>query len=621
LVIAMQRWHKTFLGLMATAWCLAVPAATDAATLDVDTDAQLRPSRISLDQSAELRVTAKAGGAAALPQVDGLHFQRAGERSEMSDINGVRSQHHWILYRVVADRPGTFSIPIGPHPLALEVTPATGGSAPASSRALVPRPAGASSAQPGASEGPLAFLRVRLPKRRIYVGQSVPIRFKAYFRAGTEVSLAGAPGLGVPAFTIGKLDEEPRQTDETVRGVPYRVATWTGEVSAAMPGMFTTQATLPIVVRYRATPQQPAANPFASMLDGDDDLFSGSASAMLRSFMKRSAFGGDLGDMFGQVREREMTLSAPAQRIDVQSLPSAGQPANYGGAVGSFEVRTSLAPSTGTLFAPMTLTIEVSGKGNLDRVTLAGLPSSADWKTYPASAKLTAPESKSFVQAVVPQRSGHLELPAISLGFFDPEQRQYLTRSSTPIGVDVTAAAPGAAMPSLAAVVPQAAAHAAAGLRPNRVDEGRFVANLLPPYRHTWFWPLVALPWLALAMVVARPYLRLPSSRVSRRAAGEAVARYRLEMKSALAGQDVLRFYEAAAAALRVRLGWLWQIPPDDVTAAEATARLGPDDAPVIGVLDAAERLRYGGAVAEPTSLADLQVSVDEKLGQPEERS
>jgi len=620
-VSAMQAKHKTMLGLAATAWGLAMSLVASAALADTDANAQIRPSRISLGQSAELRVPAKSGRAPALPQVDGLHFQQMGQRSEMRDINGVVSKQDWILYRVVADRPGKFDIPIGPRPLAFEVTPAGASTASAASQAARPSPASASPAQRGSSEGPLAFLRVRLPNKKMFIGQAVPVTFKAYFRAGTEVTLAGAPSLGASAFTVGNLDDSPHQSVETIDGVPYRVATWTGQISAAMSGKFTTHATLPIIARYRVAPRQPAADPFTSMFDDDEDVFSSSPSAMLRSFMKHSSFGGDLDDMFGQVREREMTLRARAQGIQVQPLPRTGQPSNFGGAVGRFDVRTRLAPSTGIAFSPMTLTIEVSGQGNLDRVAVAGLPASADWKTYPPSAKQSAPGNKSFEQAVVPQRGGHLELPAISLSYFDPEQKRYITRSSTPIDVEVAAAPTGSPVPTFAATSPRPVSKPAAGLRPNRVDEGRFVATLLPPYRRAWFWPVVTAPWLVLAAGVTRSRVRHHSARSHRRATKETIDRYRQAMKGAVAAEDTQRFYEAAAAGLCIRLGQIWHMHPDDVTAAEAAARLGPGDASIVAVLSAAEQLRYGAAVAEPASLAGLKASIDQRLEQLEVRS
>jgi len=56
------------------------------------------------------------------------------------------------------------------------------------------------------------------------------------------------------------------------------------------------------------------------MLD-DDDM--SSPSSLMRSFMKQSAFA-DLSDMFGQEHQREMTLHAPVQTVDVLSPPTTG---------------------------------------------------------------------------------------------------------------------------------------------------------------------------------------------------------------------------------------------------------------------------------------------------------
>jgi hypothetical protein len=83
------------------------------------------------------------------------------------------------------------------------------------------------------------------------------------------------PSLGISAFTINHLQDEPRQSVESIGGVPYRVATWTAQASAAMPGHFATRATLPIVARYRDASRRPAADPLAGMLDDDDILRTG----------------------------------------------------------------------------------------------------------------------------------------------------------------------------------------------------------------------------------------------------------------------------------------------------------------------------------------------------------
>jgi hypothetical protein len=610
-----MRWNKqTRFSLAAIGLGMAMAFGQKAAAAGANPMADMSPSEIALDQAAELRIDAAGGRAPALPSVDGLHFQRTGQSTEMTAINGVVSQHTWITYQVVADRPGAYAIPIGAHALQLKVRPA---GARGASAALVPMAGFRPEPDESAHQGSLALLRVVLPSRKIFVGQAVPVTFKAYFRAGTQITLTGAPSLGISAFTISHLQDEPRQSVESIGGVPYRVATWTAQASAAMPGHFSTLATLPIVARYREASHRPAADPFAGMLDDDD-----TPSSLIRSFMKQSAFGGNLGDLFGQEHQREMTLHAPIQTVDVLSPPTTGQPADYNGAVGHFDVRATLAPTTGTTFAPMSLKIEVTGQGNLDRVSTTGLPSSANWKTYPPSAKVTEQGSKVFEQAVVPQSSGRLEIPAVSFSFFDPDRRQYLTRSTAPISVEIAATTGGVATPSanLGKSIPKVTEEPATGLRPNHFDEGRVVATLLPPYRRPWFWPVVTVPWLALTILVARPRQRVASARIRRRALRETVAQHRMAMKRAAVAGDSVRFYEAGAAALRERLSENWKIAPDEVTAAEAAARLGRDE-PIVAILGTAERLRFAAAEPDASSLANLEEIIERSLNREESRT
>jgi len=54
-------------------------------------------------------------------------------------------------------------------------------------------------------------------------------------------------------------------------------------------------------------------------------------------------------------------------------------------------------------------------------------------------------------------------------------------------------------------------------------------------------------------------------------------------MKTRSGRRDSVRFYEAGAAALRERLSETWKIAPDEVTAAEAAARLGRDE-PIVAI-------------------------------------
>jgi len=120
-----MRWNRqTHFRLAAIGLGVAMAFGQKAAAAGANPTAEISPSEIALDQAAELRVDAAGGHAPALPAVDGLHFQRTGQSTEMTAINGVVSQHTWTLYQVDADRPGSYTIPIGGRTLQLKVRPA-----------------------------------------------------------------------------------------------------------------------------------------------------------------------------------------------------------------------------------------------------------------------------------------------------------------------------------------------------------------------------------------------------------------------------------------------------------------------------------------------------------------
>jgi hypothetical protein len=134
-----MRWNKrTRFRLAAIGLGVAMAFAQKADAAGANPMADISPSEIALDQAAELRVDAAGGHEPALPSVDGLHFQRTGQSTEMTAINGVVSQHTWILYQVDADRPGSYTIPIGGLTLQLKVRPAGARGASAASVPMAP---------------------------------------------------------------------------------------------------------------------------------------------------------------------------------------------------------------------------------------------------------------------------------------------------------------------------------------------------------------------------------------------------------------------------------------------------------------------------------------------------
>jgi hypothetical protein len=337
---------------------------------------------------------------------------------------------------------------------------------------------------------------------------------------------------------------------------------------------------------------------------------------------------------FSRTVDKPLTLHSGSQNVKVLPLPAAGRPADFSGAVGRFEVSSEAAPPQLTAGDPITLRLKVSGQGNFDRVYSSGLAASAEWKTYPPSAQFTPADnagyggSKTFEEAVVPLKAGQEKIPAITFSYFDPDTRQYVTRSTIPIAIEV---APGsgvssvAASPaSLAALTSSLSANTSAPeLAPNKVEAGNFVSSLQPVLFAPWFVAAQGVPVMALitGLFVQRRRQRLAqdSERTRNRAAQAAVREHLEAMEQALAANSAPAFFTAARQAVQAELARRWQLSTSQVTAAEINLRMNGDAGDLGTLFAVADDVVYSGQHVPPAELQRWKDTVIHQLKQLEE--
>lgn len=616
-------WKTFAVGLFAAA---LVAAPLHAAPVGIT--ATLEPASLALGESAQLAVTVQGSQAQApdLPSVDGLDIAPMGQSSSFQSINGAVTASVGYLYQVTPTRVGTFTIPAvrlaggaSSQPLVLRVLKRAGNGAQpsAGNRSSLPPPrtnwpADDATAAPN---GEMAFLRVALPKQELYVGELVPVQIKAYFRAGLSASLNGLPALSSDAFTLNKLDGKPEQTQEVIGSQTYTVLTWPSALAAVKAGEYPFNLELPVLVRV---PEKRAARPrsrFGSMFDDSffDDAFA---------------------DFFGRVSEKPLTLHTDAEPLKILPLPSENRPKDFTGAVGRFEVSAEATPGKVTAGDPVTLRHKVSGQGNFDRVTASGLEASADWRTYKSTAHFEPADNaayegtKTFEQAVVPLKSGAAQIPALAFSYFDPDARRYVTRTTSPIAVEV---ASGNITPSIAAAPTSSATSAPTKpaptapteLGPNQVEAGRFVSSLRPVLFAPWF---LALQAVLIAGCVTFFLLLRRRERLShdpeamRNQASETAIREQLRaMDEALETGQVTDFFTAAQRALREKLAGLWHLAPSAVTAAVVTGRLNGGGETIRAVFRAAETSAYSGQQFAAAELHQWRRLVHDQINQLED--
>ena len=146
---------------------------------------------------------------------------------------------------------------------------------------------------------------------------------------------------------------------------------------------------------------------------------------------RRDFFGRRLYDVV------ERTISAKAKTLDVKALPEANKPANFSGAVGKFNLNTSLSKTELMASESLNYEVKVSGSGNL---RLFSLPK----PKFPSSVDVYDPEHDEKVSTrlsglrgqitdnytIVPNVAGSLEINPVQFSYFDPDQETYKTLTS-----------------------------------------------------------------------------------------------------------------------------------------------------------------------------------------------
>ena len=602
--------------------CGAYLALAGAAVAPTEMRVRIEPAEISLGEAATLTISASGSERPQIapPMVAGLDFVVTGQSQRFQSINGVTTSSTSVSYQVTAQQPGIYTIPSfepGGQPLVLRVDPgnagtssgAAGNGAAASGAAAAAAAASGPALPAGATHltsGDAAFVRLRLAKHELYVGESVPVEIEIGTHDGMVASLNGLPSLNGDAFTLDNLAAKPeRRSEEIVNGKPFTVFTWRSVLAAVKPGALSFTMEMPLTVRIRTEPPDAgfAGSPFGDVFN--DPMFQ---------------------NFFGGSTEKDVTITSAPSDFTVRALPSEDRPEDFSGAVGKFSISSELSDRQITAGDPATLKLTVKGEGNFGRVNSRMLSNVAHWKTYQPTAKFESADGSSyrgekiFEQPVIAEQPGEQALPELTFSYFDPSARRYEVVHSAPLSAQVIPAPEGKALvgslptPPVPAAASPATPGAQGGLQPDHAASGGFVSSLVPLYYRPAYLALPALCALALpAWLLLRHRRKERSSGVGSTDTGGLVA----ELERAQAAGDGGNFFHAARALLQRVLAARWSISPEEVTLAEVDARLGAKSE-VRNVFALADEALYAG---RGFALADFEACKRTVLRQLQQES
>jgi hypothetical protein len=556
-------------------------------------NATIEPVQITVGESAQLTITTLGTGVEplSLPVVPGLEF-RVVDRSRRDEIiHGATLATTTTVVRVTPQVAGTFTIPgITPtsQPLVLSVSPNTG----IGGLARPPAGMGASTRPPlltGAtttngirmSPDGSAFVRLSVPKRDVYVGESVPVTIDVGMREGFVSSVNGLPTLaGSDDFTLNNLSRQPERNEQSIDGSRFTLLTWHSVLAAVKPGTFSLTVESPLTVRIRTGSRQEA------MLE--DQL----GDPFMQHF-------------FGATVRKEIKVASPPVELTVSTLPAEGRPPDFSGAVGTFKIASDLSSTAASAGDPLTLRLHVSGSGNFDRVDSRMLGHIEHWKTYPPKSMFKATDAvgykgeKTFEQPLIASRPGGQTLPGLTFSYFDPTTGRYETAHSAPLSVTISPALADS-MANAAQIAAGSAATAAnlppSGLRPDHLATDTIVGSLVPLYLQARF---LAIPSL-LTLAFAGGWLRLRhgTGGGSARSQLRAANRVLVQLDEAARSGDTAQFLITARAALQMAARW--QAAAGKVTTTEAP-QLGSESEDIRQLSALADESHYSGH--EPTAI------------------
>ena len=310
-------------------WILLMPASLIWAADDVTVTLRLDRTEATLSDSVRMEINVSGSRKSDAPPVlNGLEsflVSNGGTSSRMEIINGKVNSGVDYTYFIQPRKTGEFKI--GPISVTID-----GRTFESKVQTLVVR----ETSQPGRPDRGPVFVQVSVSSQDVFVDEQILYTLKLYYRVNV-----GNLSLRLPEMEYINLQQlgKPLEYSSAYQGQTYQVLEVRHALAVSKPGEF-------------------IINPSQLKMT-------------VRQSGSRSMFDDFFNEPFpGFSSSRPLTLSTDPVKLHVKALPAEGRPADFTGLVGTFQMTSTLAPSRLKAGESATLTVQVKGRGTVNRIPI-----------------------------------------------------------------------------------------------------------------------------------------------------------------------------------------------------------------------------------------------------------
>jgi len=327
--------------------------------------------------------------------IDDFEITRGGRSSKVEIVNGRVNSGIEYTYYLRAKKEGLFRI--GPAELTVD-----GEKFKSNTEELkIQKP------RAGAARGNL-FLTATLSSDRAYIYEQLLYILRLHRRVNVSNISLELPESG--QFTLKQL-EEPEEYQAVINGQTYQV----------------------LEIRYSLIPYR----------EGNFDIQPSRMHMTAFEPNRRSNLRSFFDDPFFSAGQAKTVASEPLG-LTVISLPDSGRPENFTGLVGNFEIESVMEPTSIKTGESATLTVRLSGQGNVNSIPDLKCPELDYAKIYADQPVLKVGAdakglkgSKTMKWAVVGEKEGIYQIPSFSISFFDPKSSKYRIIITSPVSFSI----------------------------------------------------------------------------------------------------------------------------------------------------------------------------------------